>query len=245
MTALQSVQTICQQIERNTKEIKLNDLIEIYDYINNFINMIKEELELKEDELNEFNKIFNKSNNLSYWVYIFNNIKYYYDLNDFNEVLLNYINNDFNDVHNDLIKQIEEFKEDNENAGLTLEMNENYNYFNPLELNESCSVSVCALDLNDVELNEETKLKTYSLIIGLLNQLTTNEEPLKTCLGLWYSEKILYIDLSLIIELKQNEEINKEAFKFNNSYFNQLDSGLLMFDDNEKYKIKFVSFNEF
>lgn len=240
-----SIQTIYQQTERNTKEIKLNDLIEIYDYINDFINVIKEELELKEDELNEFNKIFNKSNNLSYWVYIFNNIKYYYNLNDFNEVLLNYIDNDFNDVHNDLIKQIEEFKEDNKEAGLILEMNEHYKYFNPLELSETVPVSVCALDLNDVDLNEETKLKTYSLIIGLLNQLTTNEEPLKACLSLWYSDNVLYIDLSLIQELKQNEELNKEAFKTNNDYFNQLDSGLLMFDDNEKYKIKFVSFNEF
>ena len=75
--------------------------------------------------------------------------------------------------------------------------------------------------------------------------MTTNEEPLKACLGLWYSDNVLYIDLSLIIELKQNEKLNKEEFKLNNGYFNQLDSGLLMFDDNEKYKIKFVSFNEF
>lgn len=212
---------------------------------NNIVDLFK----LNEHDKKEVYKIFNKLNNHLYFIYEFINIVKNFNPISYYLEIYNYYNNEFKKQYEDLNENIiSRFKQENKQAGLTLVF-ENGQY-KPLCLNLSVLASVCALDLNDVELNENDKLKIYAFIIGFIKKL--NPAAL-CCLGLWYDDEVLYLDISTLIKfdknelIKQNDLIKDELInelKFNNEYFKQIDSGILSNDENEKYKISYTSFKD-
>lgn len=228
-----------------------------------YANMIKI-FRLNEEEIKEFNKVFNNINNIEYFIQAINKYVKTLSKDEFINKFIEYYNNKFINQYKELDKKIEEFKANNKDTGITFEYDINLTGFSTLSLSKSEFATVSALDLNEVSLNEHLKIMLYSFIIGFLNELTI----LDCCayLGLWYcsEDKILYADISIIYIYQNftildfviddnetfekfrynNKNINKlyKSFEDNNKHYNQLDAGILINNDTEKYKIQYITY---